>query len=227
MTRRPLYLLALLLTIGGLMWAPQLILAAPREMTMGFVQKIFYYHVPSAWLCFLSAFVCAAGSGAYLFRRSERGDQVAAAAGELTVLFGLCVLVTGPLWARKAWGTWWTWDVRLTTTLLLWLTFIVYLFARRYGGPGSRKLSAGLSLFGAAVVPLDYISVSIWRTIHPKASVVSSLAPGMRGAFWASFVTFTLLYFVLLGMRVSLERARASLDELHLLAEDAGLLDEE
>jgi heme exporter protein C len=210
-----------------LLWAPFLIVAAPREPTMGLVQKIFYYHVPSAWVTFLSAFVCALGSALYLFRRSEEGDRLAAASGELAVLFGLCVLVSGPLWARKAWGTWWQWDVRLTTTLLLWLTFVVYLFARRYGGPGAKKLAAGLALFGAAVVPLDYLSVSIWRTIHPKTSVVPSLREGMRGAFWASMLGITLLYLVLLLLRLQLERTRAQVDELHLRAEDAGLLDEE
>src|SRR4051794_34985868 len=84
----------------GFLWAPHLIVAAPREATMGTVQKIFYYHVPSAWLCFLAAFVCAGGSAWYLFGGSAKGDRLAAASAELTVLFGLCVLVTGPLWAR-------------------------------------------------------------------------------------------------------------------------------
>jgi heme exporter protein C len=140
------------------------------------------------------------------------------------VVFGLCTLVTGPLWARKAWGVWWQWDVRLTTTLLLWLIFVAYLFARRYGGPGARKLAAGLALFGAADVPLIYLSVSIWRTIHPKTSVVPTLQPGMRGPFWLSLTTFTLLFFALLELRLGLERARRRLDELHLAAED--LLDE-
>ncbi len=218
--RTLVYLTLAALTAAGLVWAPQLIDQAPREATMGFVQKIFYYHVPSAWLCFLGAFVCAGGSVAYLFKGSERGDRVAVAAAELTVLFGLCTLVTGPLWARKAWGAWWQWDVRLTTTLLLWMIFVAYLFARRYGGPGARKLAAGLALFGAADVPLIYISVSIWRTIHPKTSVVPSLVPGMRGPFWLSLGTFTLMFVVLLGMRLALERSRARLDELHLAAED-------
>ena len=126
---------------------------------------------PSAWLTFLGAFVCAVGSIVYLFKGSERGDRArGVAAAELTVLFGLCALVTGPLWARKAWGVWWQWDVRLTTTLLLWIIFVAYLFARRYGGPGGKRLAAGLALFGAADVPLIYISVSIWRTIHPKTT---------------------------------------------------------
>jgi heme exporter protein C len=137
------------------------------------------------------------------------------------VLFGACMLVTGPLWGRKAWGVYWQWDVRLTTALLLWIIFIAYLFARQYGGPGSRRLAAGLALFGAADVPLIYFSVSIWRTIHPKTTVVSSLPPGMRGPFWFSVATFILLFVALLEMRVSLERARASVDELHLEAEDA------
>jgi heme exporter protein C len=209
------------------LWVPHLILAAPREASMGLVQKIFYFHVPSAFMTFVGAFVCAGGAYAYLFRRSEAGDRVAAAAGELTVLFGLCTLVTGPLWARKAWGAWWQWDVRLTTTLLLWMTFIVYLFARRYGGPAARRLSAGLALFGAAVVPLDYLSVSIWRTIHPKASVVPRLGPGMRGVFWLSVLAFALLFALLMRLRIALERSRTRLDALHLLAEDEGLIGED
>ena len=126
-------------------------------------------------LTFLAAFLCAGGSIAYLMK--GKGDGLAVAAAEMTVLFGLCTLVSGPMWARKAWGAWWQWDVRLTTTLLLEIIFIAYLFARRYGGPGAKKLAAGLALFGAADVPLIYLSVSIWRTIHPKTTVVKSL-PG-------------------------------------------------
>jgi heme exporter protein C len=223
----PVYLTLLLGSMVALLCAPQLIVMAPRESTMGLVQKIFYYHVPSAWLAFLSTFVCAGGSAAYLFHHSERGERLAASAAELTVLFGLCTLVTGPLWARKAWGTYWQWDVRLTTTLLLWMIFIAYLFARRYGGPGGKKLAAGLALFGAADVPLIYLSVSIWRTIHPKTTVVPTLQAGMRGAFWLSLLGFSLFYLALLGMRMALERARVELDELHLAADEAGLLDEE
>ena len=218
-----LQILWLTLAAIGLCAAPFVIVAAPREETMGLVQKIFYFHVPVAWLCFLSAFVCAAGSIAYLWKGSAKGDAYGVAGAELTVLFGLCVLVTGPLWARKSWGVWWQWDVRLTSSLLLWLIFVGYLFARKYGGPGSRRLAAGLAIFGAADVPLIYISVSIWRTIHPKTSVVPSLQPGMRGAFWLSFLSFTLFYIALLGLRVAHELNRARLDELHLLAEEAGI----
>ncbi|HEX4461514.1 MAG TPA: cytochrome c biogenesis protein CcsA [Polyangia bacterium] len=225
MKLRPYFLVILALAALGLLVAPSLIMGAPRESSMGLVQKIFYYHVPVAMTTFLGAFVCAWGSGLYLFKGSERGDQLAVSAAELTVLFGSCMLVTGPLWGRKAWGVWWQWDVRLTTALLLWMIFIAYLFARKYGGPGSKKLAAALALFGAADVPLIYFSVSIWRTIHPKATVIPSVAKdkGMGVPFFVSWVTITLLFLVLLEMRVALERARARVDELHLAAEDAGL----
>src|SRR3954451_20215039 len=101
MKLRPWFLAVVALAALGLLAAPQLILSAPREATMGFVQKIFYYHVPSAWICFLSAFVCAFGSALYLFKNSEWGDRLAVSAAELTVVFGSCMLVTGPLWGRK------------------------------------------------------------------------------------------------------------------------------
>jgi heme exporter protein C len=221
MKLKPWYLVVVALAALGLFAVPQLILSAPREATMGFVQKIFYYHVPSCMTLFLASFVCAGGSIAFLFFKSEAGDRVAVSAAELTVLFGLCALVTGPLWARKAWGVYWQWDVRLTTTLLLWMIFVAYLFARKYGGPGARRLCAGLALFGAADVPLIYFSVSIWRTIHPKTTVLrGGLDKGMGMPFLLAWITFTLLFFALLEMRVSLERARARVDELHLEAED-------
>ncbi|HXU72665.1 MAG TPA: cytochrome c biogenesis protein CcsA [Polyangia bacterium] len=221
MKLRPYFLVLVTLAALGLLVAPQLILRAPFEASMGFVQKIFYYHVPVCWITFLATFVCALGSAMFLFGKSEAGDRLAASAGELVVLFGSCMLVTGPLWGRKAWGTYWTWDVRLTTALLLFIIFVAYLFARKYGGPGSRRLAAGLALFGAADVPLIYFSVSIWRTIHPKTTVVSSLPRGFAIPFAVSMVTFTILFFALLYMRVGLERARARVDELHLEAEDA------
>src|ERR1700753_3622984 len=183
MKLRPYFLIVAALAAVGLALAPQLVVGAPREATMGFVYKIFFYHVPSAMTTFLAAFVCAWGSVMFLFKKSEKGDQLAASAAELTVLFGLLTLVTGPLWARKAWGVWWQWDVRLTTTVLLWFIFIAYLFARKYGGPGARRLCAGLALFGAADVPLIYFSVSIWRTIHPKATVISGMAKDRNGMF--------------------------------------------
>jgi heme exporter protein C len=200
--------------------APIIVSHAPYEQTMGLVQKVFYYHVPSAMLMFISAFVCGIASAVFLFKRSAAADRVAVAAGELVVLFGMIVLVTGPLWARKAWGVWWEWDARLTSSLLLWMIFLAYLLVRRYGGPGSEKLAGAMALFGMANVPFVYVSVNYWRTIHPKTSVVMTLGPGMRGAFWFCAVSFGLLYVLLLTLRRRLEEQQAQVERLYLALED-------
>lgn len=211
---------ALAVAAVGFMTVPMLILSAPVEPVMGVVQKIFYFHVPCAIMMFLSTFTAAGGSIAFLFKGSERGDRLAHAAAELGVLFGICTLVTGPLWGRKAWGVWWQWDARLTSSLLLFLILNGYLLARRYGGPGGRKLAAALALFAAVDVPLVYKSVDIWRTVHPQTTVVRTLDPRMRPAFWASFTLMTLVWGLLLALRLRLENARATLADLELLTED-------
>jgi heme exporter protein C len=205
---------------AGFLIVPSLILGAPLEPVMGLVQKIFYFHVPSATMLFLSTFVCAGGSIAYLFKGSEAGDRVAVSAAELAVLFGLCTLVTGPLWGRKAWGVWWQWDARLTSSLLLELVMMAYLLARRYAGPAGRKLSAALALFAAIDVPLVYKSVDIWRTVHPQTTVVPTLDPRMRPAFWSAFALIVVVWSLLLGLRVRLEKARAEVAALRLDADD-------
>ena len=202
------------------MYAPFLILGAPYESTMGLVQKIFYFHVPSAMMFFLSAFVCGISSAVYLAGRKPSADHIAIAAAELTSIFGIIVLVTGPLWARKAWGVWWQWDAKLTSTLVLWLIFQAYLLLRRYGGPGSDRLAAGVALFGMANVPFVYWSVNVWRTLHPKTSVVPTLPPSMRGPFWFCVVAFLLFYVLALNARTALEQRRAELERLYLAAEE-------
>jgi len=211
---------AVAVAIAGFLVVPMLIVSAPVEPVMGVVQKIFYFHVPCAIMMFLSTFVAAAGSLSYLFKGAERGDRLAHAAGELGVLFGACVLVSGPLWGRKAWGVWWQWDARLTSSLLLFLILNGYLLARRYGGPAGKKLAAALALFAAVDVPLVYKSVDIWRTVHPQTTVVPSLDPAMRPAFWASFALITLVWGILLTLRLRLEDARATVEELHLMTDD-------
>src|SRR6187549_951305 len=212
---------AVALSAIGFLVVPTMILQAPTEPVMGFVQKIFYFHVPCAIMLFLSTFVCAGGSIAFLFKGSERGDRLAHAAGELGVLFGICVLTSGPLWGRKAWGVWWQWDARLTTSFLLFLMLIAYLVARRYGGPAGRKLGAALSLFAAISMPVVYKSVDMARTIHPKTTVVTTLDPRMRAAFWSSVLLMTVVWAVLFMLRLRLERARAEVAELRLAVEDA------
>src|SRR3954447_21706122 len=216
----PGLLVGIALAVVGSLVVPTMIFSAPVEPVMGFVQKIFYFHVPCAIMLFLSTFVCAGGSVAFLFKGSERGDRLALAAAELSVLFGVCVLVSGPLWGRKAWGVWWQWDARLTSSLLLVLMMVGYLIARRYAGPAGRKLAAALSLFAAVNVPLVYKSVDIWRTVHPQTTVVPKLDPQMRPAFWSAFALMALVWGVLLTVRVRLEASRAALADLRLEIED-------
>jgi len=201
-------------------YAPFLILNAPYESTMGLVQKIFYFHAANGMAMFLAAFVSGIGSAIFLFTRKPWADRLAVAGAELTIMIGLIVLVTGPLWARKAWGVWWQWDARLTSTLVMWLIFNAYLLLRRYGGPGSDRLAAAVALFGMANVPFVYWSVNVWRTLHPKTSVIPSLQPGMRGPFWFCVVAFLLVSVLILALRTELEKRRQELDELYLAVEE-------
>ena len=218
MTR--LFVIALAVAAGLFAYAPVLINAAPYEQTMGLVQKIFYFHVPSAMAMFLSAFICGVASAVFLFGRKPAADRIAVSAAELTAVFGIVVLITGPLWARKAWGVWWQWDARLTSTLILWLVFQAYLLLRRYGGPGSDRLAAGVAVFGAANVPFVYWSVNVWRTLHPPTNVVRTLQPEMMLPFAWSAVAFLTLYGLMLAARVRLESRRAELEAVFLAVED-------
>jgi heme exporter protein C len=211
-----------LLIVAALMFsvAPILIAQAPYESTMLLIQKVMYFHAPSGMVMLMSGLVAGIASGIFLWKKNRVADHVALSAAELTAVYGAIVLATGPLWARKAWGVWWQWDARLTMSFVGWLIALAYLVLRKYGGPGSEKLSAGLALFGAANVPFIYMSVNIWRTIHPQTTVAATLPPSMAGPFWFCVAAFFLFYAVLMTARVRLERQRASLDDLYLAAED-------
>lgn len=202
------------------MTAPILVARAPYESTMGLVQKIFYFHMPPAMLMLLSAIFCGVVSAIYLVRKRPVFDWIAYAAAELTVLYGAMAMVTGPLWARKAWGVWWVWDPRLTMSLLLWMVFVSYLLLRRYGGPGSETLAAGLAVFGMATSPFVYLSVNIWRTIHPLTTVVPTLPVDFALPLWYAFTGFLLLYIALMTLRVRIEEQRALVDQLYLESEE-------
>ncbi len=215
---RGLLAVALVMFVG----APILIVGAPYESTMGLIQKIFYFHVPSWIAMFLAVFVCGCSSAVYLFRGKASADRLAVASAELAVLFGLMGLMTGPLWAIKAWGVWWQWDARLTMALILELIFIAYIILRAYGGPGSEKLAAGLGLFGMANVPFVYVSVNVWRTIHPTTDVLPNLsasAPGMFGPVVWCLLAFFVLFGVLLMARMRLEEQRAKVEAIYLALE--------
>ena len=217
---KKLFPLLVVITAAMFAYAPFMILAAPYESTMGLVQKIFYFHASCGLAMFLAAFVSGMGSAGFLFTKKPAWDRWAVAGAELAVIVGLLVLVTGPLWARKAWGKWWVWDPRITSTFVMWMIFNAYLLLRRYGGVGSEKLAAAVALFGMANVPFVYWSVNVWRTMHPKTSVIPSLQPGMRGTFWFCVVAFLLLSTVILMVRTELEKRRQELDLLYLAAED-------
>jgi heme exporter protein C len=211
------------ITMAMFVAAPLLIARAPYEATMGLIQKIFYFHVPSWFAMFTGVFTCGIASIIYLFKGRPQADRLAASAAEVAVVFGLIGLVTGPMWARKAWGVWWQWDAKLTMALLVELIFIGYLLLRRYGGLGAEKLAAAVAIFGMANVPFVYESVNIWRTVHPKTSVVPQLgrtAPGMAGPFWFCVLAFMLLFLLMLTARLHLERRRADLDRLYLAEEE-------
>ncbi len=201
--------------------APWVINAAPYESTMGLVYKIYFFHMPSAWMFMLGAIVAGVASARFLFTKNPKFDATAVAAAELAVLFGLLTLVSGPLWARKAWGVWWVWDARLTSSLMLFLIFLAYLLLRQFGGPGSEKLSAGLALFGLANVPFIYVSVNVWRTLHPKTSVVPTLPVEMGRPLWFCVTAFLLLFLALLSLRSTLERQRGRIDALYLAEDEA------
>jgi heme exporter protein C len=208
------------LTAAMFAYAPVAIANAPYESTMLLIQKIFYFHVPAWMAMYAGIAVCGIASGIYLFKGRPAADRLAVAAAELIVLFGAIGLVTGPLWGRKAWGVWWQWDARLTMALLLELVFIAYLLVRAYGGPGSDKLAAAVGIFGMAVSPFVYVSVNIWRTVHPLNTVVPTLKAGMFGPFWFCAMAFLLLFTLLLTLRMNLAEEQAMLDDLYLADEE-------
>lgn len=199
--------------------APWMISTAPSEATMGLVYKIYFFHMPSAWMFLTAAITAGIAAIRLLFLKRPHADHWVIAAAEMAVLFGAFTLVTGPLWARKSWGVWWVWDARLTSSLMVFLIFVAYTLLRKYGGPGSDKLGAGLALFGMANVPFIYVSVNFWRTFHPPTSVVPKLPVTMGIPLWYCVIAFTLLYVVLLRMRARLEYQRSRVEALYL-AED-------
>lgn len=218
--KRPFTLFALL-TFALLSYALyQGMVAAPTESTMGEVQRIFYYHLPHAWVAFLLFFTNFVASLWYLWKRSERADALAAATAEVGVVFCSVVLVTGPLWARPVWGIWWTWDARLTSTLVLWLIYVSYLVLRRFAsGSQTQVLVAALAVFGFLDVPIVYLSIRYFRTQHPQPVIAGGEGSGLDPRMWvavlwnlAAFLAFASL---LVWLRYRLARAESALENAH------------
>lgn len=199
--------ISLLALVGGVFMAACQWLVhvyAPLETTMGVVQKIFYIHLPLAWWAFVSFLVVFGASIAYLRTRAARWDSLAAAAAEAGVLCSGLALVTGSLWARHSWGVWWTWDPRLTTTLIMWFVYAGYLILRALDLPPARRgmICAVLGIVAFIDVPLVFVSARLWRSIHPAvfASKGGGLDEAMKitvfccvgafGVIWAALVSF-------------------------------------
>src|SRR6202047_4562649 len=207
----------------------QALVVAPTERTMGDVQRIFYYHVPSAWTAFLLFFVNLVASVVYLVKRNPKADALAMVSAEVGVVFCTVVLVTGPIWARPVWGIWWTWDVRLTTTLVLWLIYLSYLVLRRFSDSSQTpKLAAVLAIFGALDVPLVYFSIWFFRTQHPQPVIGGggSMDPRMLHVLLVSWMAFLCFAFLLGWSRYRLETMRREVEEAQalesLLGDDRG-----
>src|SRR5207245_4652365 len=196
------------------------LIAAPTERTMGDVQRIFYYHVPSAWTAFILFFINLFASVAYLIWRNTKADMVALVTAEVGVIFCTVVLVTGPIWARPVWGIWWTWDLRLTLTLVLWLIYVSYLVLRRFSSSGQTPvLAAALAVFGALDVPLVYFSIWFFRTQHPQPVVGGggSIDPRMLRVLLINWVAFLCFAFLVCWSRYRLERTKREVEETQAL----------
>ena len=192
------------------------LVVAPTEQTMGDVQRIFYYHVPSAWTAFILFSVNFVASVVYLIRRSNKADMVALVTAEVGVVFCTVVLVTGPIWARPVWGIWWTWDLRLTLTLVLWLIYVSYLVLRRFSSSGQTPLLAAvLAIFGALDVPLVYFSIWFFRTQHPQPVIGGggSIDPRMLHVLLINWLAFSCFAALVCWSRYRLEVLRREVDE--------------
>lgn len=197
---------------------------AAREKVMGDIQRIFYFHAPAGMICFLAFFVTFVASIGYLATRRKSWDIVGHASAEIGLLFCSIVLLTGPLWARPVWGTYWTWEARLTTTLILWLLYAGYLLVRRYTDDPEQqaRFAAVVGIIGFLDVPIVYWSIRVWRGHHPlvlKVSGGGGLEESMKPVFMGGIITYIALYLCLMALRVPLGRAE---NELTWLQEKAG-----
>jgi heme exporter protein C len=196
------------------------LVVAPTEQTMGDVQRIFYYHVPSAWTAFLLFFINFGASLVYLIKRNTKADILALVTAEVGVVFCTVVLVTGPIWARPVWGIWWTWDMRLTLTLVLWLIYVSYLVLRRFSsGSQTPLMAAVLAIFGAVDVPLVYFSIWYFRTQHPSPVIGrgGELDPRMWHVLLINWLAFSCFAFLVCWSRYRLERVKRDVDETQAL----------
>jgi len=223
--------LSVLNWITGAMFVAALVLVfayAPREAVMGEVQRVFYFHVSAGWVGALAFLVTAVGGAVYLIRGNRRWDTLAVASVEIGVVFTLVNIVSGSIWARPIWNTWWTWDPRLVTATVMELVYLAYLMLRQgIEDPDRRARFGGVyGILGFLSVPLTFLSIRIFRTIHPvvigsgdpTAEGSFDMTPKMLQAFMFSLLTFTFLYVTLLWHRVRLGRLGEKVEQLKMKA---------
>jgi heme exporter protein C len=207
-----LTLAASVMMLGGI---AMVFLYAPRELNMGDVQRIFYFHLGSAWVGFFAFFVTMLAGVIYLWKGEKRWDTLGVSSAEIGTVFMTMAIISGSLWARPVWNVWWTWDPRLTITAIQWLLYLAY-FMLRAGieGPERRaRFSAVYGIIAFLTVPLSFLSIRIWRTIHPvvvggdsgtSVEGAFNMTASMRNTLFFSLAAFTVLYFMLLAYRLRL-----------------------
>jgi len=208
---------AAILAACALLWA-WLVVRAPIDAMQGPIQKILYVHVPCVVGAYLGFALTAGASLAYLLRRRESADRFAAASAEVGVFFCTLVLLTGPIWAKGTWGRWWTWDLRLTLTLLLYLVYVSYLLLRSFteGSERAARFAAVYAIAGLAVIPLNYFAIDLagGRTVHPENLGRGSLGAGMGAPFAVGMLTAVAAFAHLLVRRLEVGVLRGELDRL-------------
>ena len=189
----------------------------PTEQNLGVSQRIFYFHVPLGWIGMVSIIVVAVASILHLFTGKQKWDDLAYSTAEIGIIFASLILITGAIWGKPVWGVWWTWDAKLTTTLVLWFIYVGYLMVRAYGPAGTqgRRFASVIALIGAIDAPIIYMATDWWRSAHPARNIPSDLNEQMLLALLVSVVTFTTIYVYLLMERYSLRRSESDLDELY------------
>ncbi|MCP4724361.1 MAG: cytochrome c biogenesis protein CcsA [bacterium] len=193
----------------------------PAERTMGDIQRIFYFHVSSAWVAFFAFAVTFFCSAAFLIKKDLKWDNIAVSSAEIGLIFTTIALITGSIWARPVWGVWWTWDARLTSTLVLWLIYLSYLMLRNFIESETKRafLSSVVGIIGFLDVFFVYFSIRWWRTQHPAPVIAggsdSGLAPPMLFTLIFCLVTFSILYFYLLNRKVNIGRASWEIEDIY------------
>ncbi|MFQ5443412.1 MAG: cytochrome c biogenesis protein CcsA [Nitrospinales bacterium] len=194
----------------------------PTEKTEGPVQRIMYFHIPAAWISFFAFFIVFMSSILFLWKKEREWDIYALCSAEIGIVFCSLVLITGPIWAKPIWGTWWVWDARLTSTLVLWLIYVAYLMLRGQTEVQSvrARYAAVVGIAGFLDIPVIHFSVLWWRTFHPQPKMISAeglgkgMDPSMLTTLMISLAAFTLLYFWLMGQRIQIEKMKDEIDRI-------------